>query len=162
MYCAFITELGETKLEEAAATAAHHALAALVSPPLEAPHPRALFDAFCGRLGERFGAPQSTDACRVLWRRLCGDGVIVVRGSLQTDAGRSFARIEPLARSTQPRPGGKRDGDERPAREYGTELLSNRSASATPNPPGMPFIPRRVSDFFRDALVRLVRVADGV
>ncbi len=69
MYRAVITDLGETWLAEAGVTPTHLALAALVSPQLEAAHPRALFDAFCLRLGERFGAPQSTDACRIRRRQ---------------------------------------------------------------------------------------------
>jgi hypothetical protein len=159
VYRAVITELGETWLEEAGQTPTHLALAALVSPQLEAAHPRALFDAFCLRLGERFGAPQSTDACRILWRRLCSEGAILVRGSLQTDAGCAFALKEPILEGTRPRWSVKRDGVTAVSAKSEARTPSPRPDSAAPNMQDVPLIPQRVSDLFRDALARIVRVA---
>jgi hypothetical protein len=159
VYRAVITELGETWLEEAGVTPTRLALAALVSPQLEAPHPRALFDAFCQRLGERFDAPQSTDTCRILWRRLCSEGAIVVRGSLQTDAGCAFALKEPIVEGARPRWSVKRDGVAPAPANSEARTSGPRTDSAAPNLQDVPLIPQRVSDIVRDTLARIVRVA---
>jgi hypothetical protein len=161
VYRAVITDLGEAWLEEAGDIPMHLALAALVSPQLEAAHPRALFDAFCLRLDERLGAPRSTDTCRLLWRGLCNDGAIVVRGSLQTDAGCAFALKDPIGEGSRPRWGGKREGDERAVRNISVRASGTQPAAAVPNLQDVPLIPRRVTDLFRDTLARLVRGAGG-
>jgi hypothetical protein len=84
MYRAIITGLGAAWREEGSDSPTRRALAALVSPQLEAADPRALFDAFCARLSERFEAPQSTDACRILWRKLYCEGAITLRHGVES------------------------------------------------------------------------------
>jgi hypothetical protein len=150
MYRAGITPHGEAWLGKGGCTPTHQALAALISPQLEAANPRALFDAFCARLTERLAAPPSIDECRGLWRTLRREGLIAVRGSLQIDGGRAFALTEPLAQGGRPRWDGTRDG----------AMLALRDAAA-PTMVEVPLIPRRVSNFFRTTLTRLLRVARG-
>jgi hypothetical protein len=84
MYRAVITDRGKAWLEGGGNAPTRHVLATLVSPQLEAAHPRALFDAFCARLSERLGALQSSDECRILWRKLCGDGAIALRQGFES------------------------------------------------------------------------------
>jgi hypothetical protein len=80
MFKAVITDRGRAWLEEAGDSPTRRALATLVSSPLEATTPRALFDVFRARLSECIGAPQSTDACRALWRELCSESAILRQG----------------------------------------------------------------------------------
>jgi hypothetical protein len=140
MFRAVITDRGDTWLGEAGVTPAHDALAALVSPQLEAANPRALFDAFCARLTERRGTPQSIDECRSLWRALCDHGVIAVRGSVQIDAGCAFALKEPMVEGIWPQWVGKQDDN----------------VPEAPNREDVALIPRRVSTLVRNTLARLV------
>ena len=158
MYRAVITDLGEAWLATTGVTPTHRALAALVSPQVEAADPRALFDAFCVRINERFGIPQDIDQCRVLWREMCGDELIAVRGSSLTDAGLAFAMKDPPAEGARPRWGGKRNGD-MPASRNTEAPISGQPppVSPAPNPLEVPLIPRRVSNMFRGAVGRIVR-----
>ena len=137
MYRAVITDRGKAWLEEGGNAPTRHALASLVSPQLEAAHPRALFDAFCLRLTERLDTAQSTDECRLLWRTLRDDGLIAVGGSLHIDTGRAFALREPLVEGSLPHWGGKDDG-EIPVPQY-------RAARWPGQPVGTPEPTRSVS-----------------
>ena len=159
MYRAVITDLGEARLAAGGVTSTHRALAALVSPQLEAADPRALFDAFCVRLSERFGASQKIDECRALWRAMCGDELIAVRGSSLTDAGLAFAFKEPMVEGARPRWGGRRRGDIPASRDASARISDQPSVSSAPNPLEVPLIPRRISNLFRGAVSRIVGVA---
>jgi hypothetical protein len=96
MFNAVITDRGRVWLEEGDDSPTRRALATLVSPHLEAADPRALFDVFCVRLSERVVAPQSTDECRILWRKLCGDGAITLRQGFESYCD-PLGRIEGVA-----------------------------------------------------------------
>jgi hypothetical protein len=159
VYRAVITDLGEARLATDGVTPTHRALAALVSPQLEAADPRALFDVFCLRINERFGIPQNIDQCRVLWREMCGVELIAVRGSSLTDAGLAFAMKDPPVEGARPRWGGKRNGDMPAARDAAARISGQPSVSPAPNPLEVPLIPRRVSNVFRGAMDRIVEVA---
>jgi hypothetical protein len=152
MYRAAITALGEERLSEGGLTPLYLALAALASPQLEAAHPRALFDAFCARLGECRGAPQSTDDSRVLWRALCGEGLIAVRGSSQVDAARAFAVTAPALEGSPSR-------WERTPAAVGAAGQGLVTPAVVPRDP--PLIPSRVTDWLHDAVDRIVRSAIG-
>ncbi len=159
MYRAVITDLGEARLAELGVTPTHRALAALVSPRLEAADPRALFDAFCARLSERLGASQNIDECRALWREMRAAELIAVRGSSLTDAGLAFALKAPAAEGARLRWGGKRSGDIAPSRDASARVSGQPSASSAPSPLEVPLIPRRVSIVFRVAVDRIIGVA---
>jgi hypothetical protein len=150
MFRAVITDRGAAWLGEAGVTPTHAALAVLVSPQLEAANPRALFDAFCARLTERRGVPQSTDECRNLWRAVRDNGLVVVRGSLQMDTGRTVAVAELLAEGARPRWRDSRIGAMHTAQDATIANLQE-----------VPLIPRQVSDFLRDTVAHLVGVANG-
>jgi hypothetical protein len=152
MYRAVITRLGEAQLAEGGATPLHQALAAFVSPQLEAAHPRALFDAYCARLRERTSDPQSTDEYRILWRALRGEGLIAVRGSSQGDAGRAFAGAAPVREGSPPRWG---------STPGAVGSTGQRAVTSAADPLDPPLIPRRVTDWFHGALDRIVRSAIG-
>jgi hypothetical protein len=84
MFKAVITDRGRAWLEEAGDSPTRRALAILVSSPLEATTPRALFDVFQARLSECIGAPQSPDVCRALWRELCSESAITLRQGFES------------------------------------------------------------------------------
>jgi hypothetical protein len=157
MYRVVITLRGETWLAEGSPTPAHQALATLVSPPLEATHPRAIFDAFCARLSERWDAPQPIDECRSLWRALGDNGLIAVRGSMQLDAGRAFALNESLIEGSRPHRDGKRY--ERPQVSHDPTLGPDAQPTAAPIPQRqeVPLVRRRVSGLFRETAAQLMR-----
>jgi hypothetical protein len=159
MYRAVITLRGEAWLAEGRPGPTHQALAILVSHPLEAIHSRALFDVFCARLGEALGASQSTDECRILWRALCHNDLIAVRGAMPMDTGRAFAIGEPLVEGARPRWINKRDEDPPMPQNLEVRPAFPQSVASASNPPDVPALPRRVSGLVRDTLTRLVAVA---
>jgi hypothetical protein len=159
MYRVVITLRGEAWLAEGSPTPTHQALAALVSPSLEAAQPRAIFDAFCLRLSERLDAPRPIDECRILWRALGDNGLIAVRGSLQLDAGRAFALNESLIEGSRPHKDNKRyermqaPGDPVPGPEI------QPSTAPVPKRQEAPLIRRRVSGLFRETAAQLMGTA---
>jgi hypothetical protein len=157
MYHVVITLRGEAWLGEGSPTPTHQALAALVSPSLEATQPRAIFDAFCLRLSERLDAPQPIDECRNLWRALGANGLIAVRGSLHLDAGRAFALSESLVEGSRPHKDGKRYEKAQTPRDPvpGPEVQSATTPAA--NRGEAPLIRHRVSSLFRDTAAQLLR-----
>jgi hypothetical protein len=159
MYCVVITLRGEAWLAEGSPTPTHQALAALVSPPLEATQPRAIFDAFCLRLSERLDAPQPIDECRNLWRALGDNGLIAVRGSLQLDAGRAFALKESLIEGARPHKDGKRYEKVRAPHDPVSGPDGRPATTPVPNRRELPLIRHRVSSLFRDTAAQLMGTA---
>jgi len=153
MYRVAITPLGEERLAEGGTTPTHQALAALAAPQLEAANPRVLFDAYCARLREYLDTPLSTDECRSVWRALRDEGLIVVRGSSQVDAGQLFAGLASVMEGGPAR-WGSTPGAVSPA-------PGPRVATRAADPQDPPLIPRRVTDWFRGALAHFVHSSIG-
>jgi hypothetical protein len=159
MYHVVITLRGEAWLAEGSPTPVHQALAALVSPSLEAAQPRAIFDAFCLRLSEHLGAPQPIDDCRNVWRALGDNGLIAVRGSLQLDAGRAFALNESLVEGSRPHKDGKRYEKGRAPYNPALDPDVQPLVAPAPNRQELPLIRRRVSSLFRDTAAQFMGTA---
>jgi hypothetical protein len=150
VYRIVITARGHLRLATEEHAPTHHALAALVSSPVEATSSRALFDSFRAHLAARPGASSSAEVIRVLWQSLVDDGLIEVHGSSLTDAGLVFAG------GVVPRPS--------------WWAPFNDAASSHPDgpmtqaasPSDVPLIPQCITDWLRHTVVRLGRPLWGI
>jgi hypothetical protein len=148
VYHIVITSLGHNRLGTEERTPPHQALAALVSAPVEAASSRGLFDMFRARLDAHLGVAPSADVSRALWQSLIENGLIEVHGSSLTDAGISFAGQAP--------PGGHRPSWWADSGALTLQPADHPSVQA-PSPLDVPLIPRCITEWLHDTLVRLAR-----